>query len=313
MRTLKNPLKILPNPDPICYINPTFQSKTMNSKLLQKTLKQIVLLIVIAGSLAAVPAALAQAADDAADAPAEKVVHTKTMMEIFREGGWVMYPLTFCSIALIWLTVDLWMRTNVKRMAPPEQLAQMQDLFRIGDYVGAYQFCKANESYFSDVSRVTLSFAGEGHDAMEGAMYSELNKVNSVIQTRINYLSVLGVCTPMIGLVGTVVGMMGAFAELGTSGVGDPAALAGHIGEVLVATASGLAVAVPAFMIFYFLRNRLQASMNDFTDIITSLFRKMPYEDLKGAHVGEEEIFAARPNWVSDSGEGAAVAVALAD
>jgi biopolymer transport protein ExbB len=256
--------------------------------------------------------AFAQEAAAAAAEGGEAVPHKKTMMDLFHEGGWVMYPLTLCSIALIWLTVDLWMRTNLKKMAPPAHVAQVQDLFRIGDYVGAYQFCKNNESYFSDVTRVTLSFSGEGHEALENAMFSELNKVNSVVQTRINYLSVLGVCTPMIGLVGTVTGMMKAFEGLGTSGVGDPSKLAGAIGEVLVATASGLAVAVPAFMIFYFLRNRLQGSMNGLTEIVGGLFRKMPYEHLKGAHVGEEEIFAAIPNWAAGEGE-AAVAVAAVD
>lgn len=279
----------------------------MKSALTSCLLRRLFLPVILSCMCAAAPMALAQ--DDSGGEGTEAVVHhKKTMIEVFKEGGWVMYPLTVCSIALIWLTVDLWMRTNIKRMAPPEQLAQVQDLFRIGDYVGAYQYCKNNDSYFCNVARVTLSFAGEGQAALEGAMYGELNKVNSTIQTRINYLSVLGVCTPMIGLVGTVGGMMGAFAELGTSGIGNPAALAGHIGEVLVATASGLSIAVPAFMIFYFLRNRLQASMNGLTDIMTALFRKMPYEQLHGAHVGEEEIFAATPNWLSE--EGTAVAVA---
>lgn len=286
----------------------------MNPPMLPQMIRRflpLVTLVVLFTAFSGVGAqeAAAAAAEGAGDAP---VVHSKTMMELFHEGGWVMYPLTLCSIALIWLTVDLWMRTNLKKMAPPAHVAQVQDLFRIGDYVGAYQFCKNNESYFSEVTRVTLSFSGEGHDALEGAMYSELSKVNSVVQTRINYLSVLGVCTPMIGLVGTVTGMMKAFEGLGTSGVGDPSKLAGAIGEVLVATASGLAVAVPAFMIFYFLRNRLQGSMNGLTEIVSGLFRKMPYEHLKGAHVGEEEIFAAIPNWAAGEAE-AAVAVATVD
>jgi biopolymer transport protein ExbB len=285
----------------------------MNPPMLPQMIRRflpLVTLVVLFTAFSGVGAQeAAAAAEGAGDAP---VVHSKTMMELFHEGGWVMYPLTICSIALIWLTVDLWMRTNLKKMAPPAHVAQVQDLFRIGDYVGAYQFCKNNESYFSDVTRVTLSFSGEGHDALEGAMYSELSKVNSVVQTRINYLSVLGVCTPMIGLVGTVTGMMKAFEGLGTSGVGDPSKLAGAIGEVLVATASGLAVAVPAFMIFYFLRNRLQGSMNGLTEIVGGLFRKMPYEHLKGAHVGEEEIFAAIPNWAAGEAE-AVVAVATAD
>jgi biopolymer transport protein ExbB len=279
----------------------------MNLHLFSKMPRRFLPVVTVLALLTAAPAVFAQDPVAGASETAAPVQHTKTMMEVFHEGGWVMYPLMFCSVALIWLTVDLWMRTNLKKMAPPAQVAQVQDLFRIGDYVGAYQFCKNNDSYFCDVARVTLSFSGEGHEALEGAMYSELNKVNSVIQTRINYLSVLGVCTPMIGLVGTVTGMMNAFATLGTSGVGDPSKLAGAIGEVLVATASGLAVAVPAFIIFYFLRNRLQGAMNGLTDVVSGLFRKMPYEHLKGAHVGEEEIYAAIPNWALNEGEVMAV------
>ncbi|MDH4454593.1 MAG: MotA/TolQ/ExbB proton channel family protein [Verrucomicrobiota bacterium] len=250
-------------------------------------------------------------AQDAAPAEAAPAVEQHhTLIDRFIEGGWVMYPITACSIALVWLTVDLWMRTGIKKLAPQAQVAQTQDLFRAGDYVGAYQFCKGNPSPFSNITRVSLSFVGEGHDATEAALFTELNKVNSAIQTRINYLSVIGVCTPMIGLTGTVTGMMSAFSTLSTSGAGDPSKLSGAIGEVLIATASGLFIAVPAFMFFYFLRNRLQVGMSDLQEIVNSLFRKMPYQHLKDAHVGEEEFFAAVPNWVNGGDESAAVAVA---
>ncbi|MEN3941101.1 MotA/TolQ/ExbB proton channel family protein [Prosthecobacter sp. SYSU 5D2] len=265
--------------------------------------------LLVGGNFIFVSSMSAQDAAPAGEAAAAPVIHEHTLMDRFHEGGWIMYPLLLCSIALVWLTVDLWMRTNVKSMAPPGQVSQVQDLFRAGDYVGAYQFCRSNNSYFANVTRVGLSFVGEGQEAVESALFSELNKTNSVVQTRINYLSVLGVCTPMIGLVGTVTGMMSAFATLGTSGVGDPSKLSAAIGEVLVATASGLAVAVPAFMIFYFLRNRLQGSMHGLQEIVSSLFRKMPYEHLKDAHVGEEEFYAAVPNWVTGNGEAVAVAV----
>lgn len=247
-------------------------------------------------------------------APAEGAVVEEhhTMIDRIKEGGWVMYPIGACSIALVWLTVDLWMRTGLKKMAAPTQVAQVQDLFRAGDYVGAYQFCKGNPSPFCDTTRVALSFLGDGHEATEAALFSEMNKVNAAIQTRINYLSVIGVCTPMIGLTGTVTGMMSAFATLKTSGAGDPAKLSGAIGEVLIATASGLFIAVPAFMFFYFLRNRLQVGMSGFQDIVMSLFRKMPYEHLKDAHVGEEEFYAAVPNWVAGDVAEAAQVVSAA-
>lgn len=265
-------------------------------------------LAIVAPAFSQEPAAAPAPAGETAAAPA-KIEHT--LMDRIHEGGWVMYPIGICSVALIWLTVDLWLRTTLKKMAPPAQVAQVQDLFRAGDYVGAYQFCKNNTSPFCEVSRVALSFVGDGEDAVEGALFTEMNKVNSVVQTRINYLSVIGVCTPMIGLTGTVTGMMSAFATLGTSGVGDPSKLSAAIGEVLVATASGLFIAVPAFMFFYVLRNRLQGSMHGLQEVIGGLFRKMPYAHLKDAHVGEEEFYAAVPNWVAGGGEPmAATAVA---
>jgi biopolymer transport protein ExbB len=225
--------------------------------------------------------------------------HSKSMLEIWHEGGWVMYPLAACSIALVWLTVDTWMRTSPKSMAPPAHMQQLQDLFRAGDYVGAYQFAKNNPSPACDVSRFALSFLGDGHTAVEYNLLDSLTKVNGTIQTRINYLSVIGVCTPMIGLVGTVMGMMKAFANMGDSGIGDPSGLAAAIGEVLIATASGLAIAIPAFMMFYVLRNKLQAAMHGLQEEVTALFRKMPWAHLKDCHVGEEEFFAATPNWVT--------------
>ena len=116
--------------------------------------------------------------------------------------------------------------------------------------------------------------------------------------TQINYLSVIGVVTPMMGLLGTVTGMIKAFSTLGASGIGDPSSLSGAIGEVLVATASGLIIAIPAFGMFYYLRSRSTTAMHHIQDIINLLFRKMPYDSLAGVHISGEEIYAGIPNWL---------------
>jgi biopolymer transport protein ExbB len=92
--------------------------------------------------------------------------------------------------------------------------------------------------------------------------------------------------------------MIKAFAKLGSSGIGDPSGLSAAIGEVLVATASGLIIAIPAFGAFYFLRNRAAAAIHHVQDVVNSLFRKMPYEALAGVHIGDEELYAAIPNWL---------------
>lgn len=231
--------------------------------------------------------------------------HSKTLWEQIKEGGWVMVPIGLCSVATLYLIGDGILRTGRARVAPPAQEESLKTLFRQGDYVSAYNYCKENPSPLTNVLRVGISLLGEGKEMTEEGMLGSLAKESSKMQTYISYLSVIGVCTPMIGLLGTVTGMIKAFAKLGSSGIGDPSGLSAAIGEVLVATASGLVIAIPAFGAFYFLRNRAAASIHHVQDIINSLFRKMPYEALVGVHIGDDELYAAIPNWlVAPSGSG---------
>jgi biopolymer transport protein ExbB len=224
-------------------------------------------------------------------------VHKKTLWNLFVEGGWVMYPITACSVAMIWFIVDGYIRTSAGKLYPVDHVTQLRELFKKGDYVGAYAFAKTAGSPVADVVRAGVAFTPDGKTMTEEAIISEITRVNAELKGRSSYLSVIGVCTPMIGLVGTVTGMMSAFETLGTSGVGDPSKLSGAIGEVLVATASGLFIAIPAFISYYLLANRINKGIHDITEIVTGLFRAFPYEEIEGRKVGDEEIYAAKPDW----------------
>ena len=223
--------------------------------------------------------------------------HSKTLMDLFIEGGWVMYPITACSVAMIWFIVDGYIRTSAGKLYPVDHVTQLRELFKKGDYVGAYAFAKSAGSPVADVVRAGVAFTPDGKTMTEEAIISEITRVNAELKGRSSYLSVIGVCTPMIGLVGTVTGMMSAFETLGTSGVGDPSKLSGAIGEVLVATASGLFIAIPAFISYYLLANRINKGIHDITEIVTGLFRAFPFEEIQGRQVGDEEIYAAKPSW----------------
>ena len=262
-----------------------------------------------AALLCSVAAAAAQAPAATPGGPA--VIGHKTLFARIYEGGWVMIPIAFCSVLTVYLVGDGVVRTAPRKLAPAAHIRALQNLFRRGDYVGAYNFCKANPSPLSNVLRVGVSYLGDGQSLAENAMSEELATENSRLQTRLSYLSVIGVCTPMIGLLGTVTGMMSAFSTLGTAGIGDPSSLAGAIGEVLVATASGLFIAIPAFAFFYYLRNRAAGAIHVIEDTVNALFRKMPYELLRGVHIGDEELFAGVPNWMqAEQAAGAAAAAA---
>jgi biopolymer transport protein ExbB len=254
----------------------------------------------LAAALLIVPV-LCQA--ESASAPeggeAAPAVHTKTLWQQIEEGGWVMVPIAACSIFTLYLIGDGIIRTTRKKVSPPAHEEAVKNFFRQGDYVGAYNFCKANPSPLNNVLRTGIGLLGEGKQVAEEGMIGQISKENGRMQTWISYLSVIGVCTPMIGLLGTVTGMIKAFATLGSSGIGDPSSLSAAIGEVLVATAAGLLIAIPAFGAYYYLRNRAADAIHHVQDVVGDLFLKMPYDSLAGAHIGDKEIYAAQPNWLS--------------
>lgn len=260
---------------------------------------------VAAFALAAPAVSFAQEAPAAAPAAGAHAApkKDKTMLDTYKDGGVVMHFLLVTSILLVWLTVDGFIKTTSKRVYPAPSVQALRDLFRAGDYVGAYQYAKTHASPFCDIVRAGIAYAPDGKTMTEEAILSELDRVKAGFDSRISYLSVIGVCTPMIGLTGTVIGMMGAFKALETEGAGNSGALAGHISEVLIATGSGLFIAIPAFICYYLLRNRVTKSMHDLQELAASLFRNMPYDDLAGNVIGDEETYAAKPAWTATTEE----------
>ena len=265
--------------------------------------RRILTLLAIAFTalLATAPMASAQ------DAEPKKEGHgpPKNLWEQLVLGGWVMIPLAGFSIAMVWLIIDGAQRSALKRMMPESEVEKARNFFRAGDYVASYQACVDNPCTFNNVLRAGLINIGDGKEATEDGLLAETVRETGRQSTRLSYLSVIGVCTPMVGLLGTVIGMIKAFGELGKGGSGatqNTEGLSNAIGEVLVATASGLFIAIPAFMGFFFLRNRLQGSMHEVENEIGHLFRKFPYHLAEGVHVGDQELYANAPAWV----EGAA-------
>jgi biopolymer transport protein ExbB len=241
-------------------------------------------------------ALLAPAAVFAQAAAAAPAVTKQTLLQKLNMP--TIYILAVCSFIIIWLAIDIWSKTAPSKILPKQHIEALRDFFRQGDYVGAYNYAKTNVCTFTNVVRVGLAYASEGKAVCEEAIVSQITKENGALQARIAYLSVIGVIAPMIGLTGTVFGMIDAFASLGAAGAADPSALSAAIGKVLYATAGGLVVAIPAFVFYYLLRNRTSFAMFLVQDEVTLLFRRMPYEHMAAANVSESEIYANTPNWM---------------
>lgn len=210
-------------------------------------------------------------------------------------------PLWFCSALIVYLVIDLHLKSSRKQFIPDADIETVRGFFRAGDYRGAYAWSAAAKGAVPALVRAGLKHAPDGKACCDEAMAALIVGENARFQHRIAYLSVIGVIAPMVGLTGTVVGMIQAFAAMGQAGAADPSKLSGAIGHVLHATASGLAVAIPAFVFYYLLRNRVAHQIHTLSLVANDLFRRFPYEHLKDVAFEGGEPVAALPDWLAEA------------
>jgi biopolymer transport protein ExbB len=218
--------------------------------------------------------------------------HAKSVFETITEGGpmviaiWVAIVAT--SVTMVTFIVQGILALRKDKLAPPPLVETLRQNMSSGNYQEAWEICNANKNYLANVLKAALTRIGRGSEAVEEAIIEHGQREATIMRTRHSYLSVIGVISPMIGLLGTVIGMIGAFAVLGSSGIGDPRALAARIGEVLLATASGLFIAIPAFIFYYVFRNMTQMVVVHADDIVHQLVQDVPYAELEGVKIGED-------------------------
>lgn len=237
-----------------------------------------------AAPAAASTAAPAGGGDAAAPAPTG---HAVTTAGFLAQGGFVMWILGVASVCLVWFTAEGFYALRAKKLAPPSLIVRLREAFSAGNYQEGWNICKTNRCFLSAVLAAGLERVGRNRDAVEFAVEETAIRESTNLKTNTTYLSVIGVVAPMVGLTGTVWGMIQAFKTLGDQGITDPSKLAANIGEVLVATMSGLIVAVPAFVFFYILRARAQNAILYAESQVYRLLDEIPYDQLVGVRIGE--------------------------
>lgn len=223
----------------------------------------------------------------AADKPPDQM----SIIEMILHGGPLIVGIWLCivgtSMVLVTYCIQLFMTLRAENLAPKALMESLKSTIDAGNYQEAWETCKANKAYVAKVLQGALERLGRGQDAVQGGLIEYGLRLAQPIKTKISYISVIGVIAPMIGLLGTVIGMMGAFAVLGQSGVADPRGLALRIGEVLMATASGLFIAIPAFIFYYYFRNLSTIVIGLSDDKLQHLMVDVPYEELHGIIIGD--------------------------
>lgn len=176
------------------------------------------------------------------------------MLEIVQSGGWLMVPIAVASVVALGICLERAWTLRRSRVAPAPlcaALAQARDLASV------LALPRGAGSELGAVLAAGMDAAVRGRDQMREAMALAGAGVAQALERYLTTLGIVAAITPLLGLLGTVVGMIRVFRELVASGPGQAAALAGGIAEALVTTAAGLAVAIPALICHRYLLRKV--------------------------------------------------------
>ena len=241
-----------------------------------------------AATAATAPAAAGEAGAITGEAPTKTQSHSGLIVVIWRSGWfgvmiWLM--LLVCLVVAVALVVDSYLSIREKQISPTAVVENVRTAIEQGDLVKAMEHCKHNPGPLSKILLAGFNNVEEGFEVIQDSVSVAADIESEKMLSRVTYLSVISNTTPMLGLIGTVQGMIYAFGTLGTTqaGAAQQAMLALNISHGLWATAVGLATAVPATIYFFYFKNkatRIILGMEALTlDIIKSLRNVEVVED----------------------------------
>ncbi len=204
----------------------------------------------------AAPEQTAALDDTAAD---EGLLHEKmTMFQLIEKGGVVGGLIILLSCIALGLVIDYALAIRRSKLAPAEDVAAFRELVEKRDFTRIKEAATTKPTFLSDVLVAGLDELNLGYPAMIKAMEDTAEAQTARMARRIEHLNVIGNISPMMGLLGTVIGMLRCFNEISqVSGSIDPKLLAAGIFEALVTTCLGLIVAIPTLYFYAIFRNRL--------------------------------------------------------
>jgi biopolymer transport protein ExbB len=186
-------------------------------------------------------------------------VQKTTLWQMIKQGGWAMWPLGLMSMGMVYFIVQNSLALREKVLLRPDMIPDFVKLMKDKKILEAHGLCKENETLFTYVFQAGLERCSTTREinfnkVKEAIDEASTEEITSYMKP-IDYLSIIGATAPMLGLLGTVSGMIKAFQTIGSKGMGKPEELAGNIGEALVTTATGLLIAIPSMLAYYYFRN----------------------------------------------------------
>ena len=179
------------------------------------------------------------------------------MLELVTAGGWLMVLILLSSIIAVAICIERLYTLNPKKIAPPHLLATVWKQLKAGELDANKLKTLKQSSPLGRILAAGLANAYHGRDVMKESIEEAAGHVVHELERYLNTLGTIAAVAPLLGLLGTVMGMIKVFAEIMAQGTGNASVLAGGISEALITTAAGLSVAIPALVMHRYFVGRI--------------------------------------------------------
>jgi biopolymer transport protein ExbB len=181
------------------------------------------------------------------------------MFDLIVKGGIFMYPIIFCSIVALAVFFErLWVLRR-KHIIPEDFIRNVEDLLKKQKISEAIFLCQSDVSSIAKIFLAGLRSTQKGMWLVKEAIEERGSREATTLEKNVGILSTIANLTPLLGLLGTVSGMIKTFNAISVHGIGNPAPLAGGIAEALITTATGLCIAIPTLVCYRFLKDKANA------------------------------------------------------
>lgn len=179
------------------------------------------------------------------------------MLEIIKAGGWVMWPIMAGSVIALAIVIERFWTLRAARIAPVGLAGRVWQQIREGKFNREQLKALREDSPLGFILAAGISSARQGRDAMKESIEDAGGHVVHEMERFLNTLGTVAALSPLLGLLGTVLGMIEVFNVVALRGSGDPSALAHGISMALITTAAGLIVAIPALFFHRWFMRRI--------------------------------------------------------
>ena len=204
------------------------------------------------------------------------------MWELVKAGGWMMLPIILCSIAALAISAERLWTLRPSRVTPPNLLGQVWRWIQDRQLDSQKLKELRASSPLGEVLAAGLANSKHGRDIMKECIQEAAARVIHDLERYLNALGSIAAIAPLLGLLGTVLGMIQSFNVIAfEAGLGKPTLLAAGVSQALITTAFGLIVGIPVMAFFFYFRNKAQEIITDI-EITTGEIALMLAGKLKG-------------------------------